>query len=139
MAKKTNTLNDLTTFLKSDSIGAVREFTTEVEKDFFTKKPLTLVDVKTEVKDDFKTVKEIKSVTTNNGKMTLEELNLSIKKFATENNTTVENVIAKLNTKKHTNPTELNPFVSFFTWTTNLQMSYFQYLLDLQKTFFGKY
>jgi hypothetical protein len=139
MAKKTNTLNDLTTFLKSDSIGAVREFTTEVEKDFFTKKPLTLVDVKTEVKDDFKTVKEIKSVTTNNGKMTLEELNLSIKKFATENNTTVENVIAKLNTTKHKNPTELNPFVSFFTWTTNLQMSYFQYLLDLQKTFFGKY
>ena len=80
-------------------------------------------------------------ISTGNGRLTLEELNDSIKKFATENNTTVDKVISKLNltTKTtQTNSTELNPFVSFFTWTTNLQMSYFQYVLNLQKSFFGK-
>ena len=141
MAKKANTLNDLASFLKSDSIGGVREFTTEVEKDFFTKKPLTLVDVKTETNNDTKTIQEEKVISTGNGRLTLEELNHSIKKFATENNTTVDKVISKLNLTTQTtqtNSTELNPFVSFFTWTTNLQMSYFQYLLDLQKSFFGK-
>ena len=141
MAKKANTLNDLASFLKSDSIGGVREFTTEVEKDFFTKKPLTLVDVKTETNNDTKTIQEEKVISTGNGRLTLEELNYSIKKFATENNTTVDKVISKLNLTTQTtktNSTELNPFVSFFTWTTNLQMSYFQYLLDLQKSFFGK-
>jgi hypothetical protein len=144
MAKKANTLNDLASFLKSDSIGGVREFTTEVEKDFFTKKPLTLVDVKTETNNDTKTIQEERVISTGNGRLTLEELNNSIKKFATENNTTVDKVISKLNLTTQTtqttqtNSTELNPFVSFFTWTTNLQMSYFQYLLDLQKSFFGK-
>ena len=141
MAKKANTLNDLASFLKSDSIGGVREFTTEVEKDFFTKKPLTLVDVKTETNNDTKTIQEEKVISTGNGRLTLEELNDSIKKFATENNTTVDKVISKLNLSTQTtqtNSTELNPFVSFFTWTTNLQMSYFQYLLNLQKSFFGK-
>lgn len=141
MAKKANTLNDLASFLKSDSIGGVREFTTEVEKDFFTKKPLTLVDVKTETNNDIKTIQEEKLISTGNGRLTLEELNDSIKKFATENNTTVDKVISKLNLTTQTtqtNSTELNPFVSFFTWTTNLQMSYFQYLLNLQKSFFGK-
>ena len=141
MAKKANTLNDLASFLKSDSIGGVREFTTEVEKDFFTKKPLTLVDVKTETNNDTKTIQEEKVISTGNGRLTLEELNDSIKKFATENNTTVDKVISKLNLTTQTtqtNSTELNPFVSFLTWTTNLQMSYFQYLLDFQKSFFGK-
>jgi hypothetical protein len=141
MAKKANTLNDLASFLKSDSIGGVREFTTEVEKDFFTKKPLTLVDVKTETNNDTKTIQEEKVISTGNGRLTLEELNDSIKKFATENNTTVDKVISKLNLTTQTtqtNSTELNPFVSFFTWTTNLQMSYFQYLLDFQKSIFGK-
>lgn len=141
MAKKANTLNDLASFLKSDSIGGVREFTTEVEKDFFTKKPLTLVDVKTETNNDTKTIHKEKVISTGNGRLTLEELNDSIKKFATENNTTVDKVISKLNLTTQTtqtNSTELNPFVSFFTWTTNLQMSYFQYLLNLQKSFFGK-
>ncbi len=141
MAKKANTLNDLASFLKSDSIGGVREFTTEVEKDFFTKKPLTLVDVKTETNNDTKTIQEEKVISTGNGRLTLEELNHSIKKFATENNTTVDKVISKLNSTTQTtqtNSTELNPFVSFFTWTTNLQMSYFQYLLDFQKSIFGK-
>jgi hypothetical protein len=141
MAKKANTLNDLASFLKSDSIGGVREFTTEVEKDFFTKKPLTLVDVKTETNNDTKTIQEEKVISTGNGRLTLEELNDSIKKFATENNTTVDKVISKLNLTTQTtqtNSTELNPFVSFFSWTTNLQMSYFQYLLDFQKSIFGK-
>ena len=141
MAKKANTLNDLASFLKSDSIGGVREFTTEVEKDFFTKKPLTLVDVKTETNNDTKTIQEERVISTGNGRLTLEELNNSIKKFATENNTTVDKVISKLNLTTQTtqtNSTELNPFVSFFTWTTNLQMSYFQYLLDFQKSIFGK-
>ena len=141
MAKKANTLNDLASFLKSDSIGGVREFTTEVEKDFFTKKPLKLVDVKTETNNDTKTILKEKVISSGNGRLTLEELNDSIKKFATENNTTVDKVISKLNLTTQTtqtNSTELNPFVSFFTWTTNLQMSYFQYLLNLQKSFFGK-
>ena len=141
MAKKANTLNDLASFLKSDSIGGVREFTTEVEKDFFTKKPLTLVNVKTETNNDTKTIQEERVISTGNGRLTLEELNDSIKKFATENNTTVDKVISKLNLTTQTtqtNSTELNPFVSFFSWTTNLQMSYFQYLLDFQKSIFGK-
>jgi len=45
MAKKQNTLNDLSAFLKADTIVEARDFFTEVETDYFHKKPTSLVDV----------------------------------------------------------------------------------------------
>ena len=134
MAKKANTLNDLTSFLKSDSIIGTTEFVSEVEQDFFTKKPLTLVDVHTEVLDvKVPLTKEKKSEVTNKSeKLTLEELQNVISTFAKENNFTLNEVVSKLTTKEKTQ-VELNPFLAYFNWTVDLQLNYFQFLLNFQR------
>ena len=134
MAKKANTLNDLTSFLKSDSIIGSTEFVSEVEQDFFTKKPLTLVDVHTEVLDvKVPLTKEKKSEVTNKSeKLTLEELQNVISTFAKENNFTLNEVVSKLTTKEKTQ-VELNPFLAYFNWTVDLQLNYFQFLLNFQR------
>ena len=139
MAKKANTLNDLTSFLKSDSIIGSTEFVSEVEQDFFRKKPLTLVDVHAEVLDEVVPLtKEKKSEVTNKSeKLTLEELQNVISTFAKENNFTLDEVVSKLTTSKQT-PIEFNPFLAYFNWTIDLQVNYFQFLLDFQKGFLRK-
>jgi hypothetical protein len=139
MAKKANTLNDLTSFLKSDSIIGTTEFVSEVEQDFFTKKPLTLVDVHTEILEvKVPLTKEKKSEVTNKSeKLTLEELQNVISTFAKENNFTLDEVVSKLTTSKQT-PIEFNPFLAYFNWTIDLQVNYFQFILDFQKGFLRK-
>ena len=139
MAKKANTLNDLTSFLKSDSIIGSTEFVSEVEQDFFTKKPLTLVDVHAEVLDEVVPLtKEKKIVTTDKSKKwTLEELQNALSTYAKENNVTVDEVVSKLTTNQQTQ-TEVNPFLAYFNWTIDLQVNYFQFLLDFQKRIFNK-
>ena len=139
MAKKANTLNDLTSFLKSDSIIGTTEFVSEVEQDFFTKKPLTLVDVHTEILEvKVPLTKEKKSEVTNKSeKLTLEELQNVISTFAKENNFTLDEVVSKLTTSKQT-PIEFNPFLAYFNWTIDLQVNYFKFLLDFQKGFLRK-
>ena len=134
MAKKANTLNDLTSFLKSDSIIGTTEFVSEVEQDFFTKKPLTLVDVHTDVLDvKVPLTKEKKiEVTNKTEKLTLEELQNVISTFAKENNFTLNEVVSKLTTKEKTQ-VELNPFLAYFNWTVDLQLNYFQFLLNFQR------
>ena len=134
MAKKANTLNDLTSFLKSDSIIGSTEFVSEVEQDFFRKKPLTLVDVHTEVLDvKVPLTKEKKiEVTNKTEKLTLEELQNVISTFAKENNFTLNEVVSKLTTKEKTQ-VELNPFLAYFNWTVDLQLNYFQFLLNFQR------
>ena len=134
MAKKANTLNDLTSFLKSDSIIGTTEFVSEVEQDFFTKKPLTLVDVHTEILEvKVPLTKEKKSEVTNKSeKLTLEELQNVISTFAKENNFTLNEVVSKLTTKEKTQ-VELNPFLAYFNWTVDLQLNYFQFLLNFQR------
>jgi prenyltransferase beta subunit len=134
MAKKANTLNDLTSFLKSDSIIGSTEFISEVEQDFFTKKPLTLVDVHAEVLDEVVPLtKEKKIVTTDKSKKwTLEELQNALSTYAKENNVSVDEVVSKLTTNQHTQ-TEVNPFLAYFNWTIDLQVNYFQFLLDFQR------
>jgi len=134
MAKKANTLNDLTSFLKSDSIIGSTEFVSEVEQDFFTKKPLTLVDVHAEVLDEVVPLtKEKKIVTTDKSKKwTLEELQNALSTYAKENNVSVDEVVSKLTTNQHTQ-TEVNPFLAYFNWTIDLQVNYFQFLLDFQR------
>ena len=134
MAKKANTLNDLTSFLKSDSIIGSTEFVSEVEQDFFTKKPLTLVDVHAEVLDEVVPLtKEKKIVTTDKSKKwTLEELQNALSSFAKENNVSLDEVVYKLTAKQQTQ-TEVNPFLAYFNWTIDLQVNYFQFLLDFQR------
>ena len=139
MAKKANTLNDLTSFLKSDSIIGSTEFVSEVEQDFFTKKPLTLVDVQTEVLDEVVPLtKEKKIVTADKSKKwTLEELQNVISTYAKDNNVSVEEVVSKLTAIEQTQ-TEVNPFLAYLNWTIDLQVNYFQFLLDFQKGIFRK-
>ena len=134
MAKKANTLNDLTSFLKSDSIIGSTEFVSEVEQDFFTKKPLTLVDVHAEVLDEVvPLIKENKIVIAEKStKWTLEELQNALSTYAKENNVSVDEVVSKLTTNQHTQ-TEVNPFLAYFNWTIDLQVNYFQFLLDFQR------
>jgi hypothetical protein len=134
MAKKANTLNDLTSFLKSDSIIGSTEFISEVEQDFFTKKPLTLVDVHAEVLDEVVPLTKEKQIVTadKSKKWTLEELQNALSTYAKENNVSVDEVVSKLTTNQHTQ-TEVNPFLAYFNWTIDLQVNYFQFLLDFQR------
>jgi prenyltransferase beta subunit len=134
MAKKANTLNDLTSFLKSDSIIGSTEFVSEVEQDFFTKKPLTLVDVHAEVLDEVVPLtKEKKFVTADKSqKWTLEELQNALSTFAKQNNVSLDEVVYKLTVKQQTK-TEVNPFLAYINWTIDLQVNCFQFLLDFQR------
>jgi len=134
MAKKANTLNDLTSFLKSDSIIGTTEFVSEVEQDFFTKKPLTLVDVHAEVLDEVVPLTKEKQIVTadKSKKWTLEELQNALSTYAKENNVSVDEVVSKLTTNQHTQ-TEVNPFLAYFNWTIDLQVNYFQFLLGFQR------
>ena len=134
MAKKANTLNDLTSFLKSDSIIGSTEFVSEVEQDFFRKKPLTLVDVHAEVLDEVVPLTKEKKIVTidKSKKWTLEELQNALSTYAKENNVSVDEVVSKLTTNQHTQ-TEVNPFLAYFNWTIDLQVNYFQFLLDFQR------
>jgi len=134
MAKKANTLNDLTSFLKSDSIIGSTEFISEVEQDFFTKKPLTLVDVHAEVLDEVVPLTKEKQIVTadKSKKWTLEELQNALSTYAKENNVSVDEVVSKLTTNQHTQ-TEVNPFLAYFNWTIDLQVNYFQFLLGFQR------
>ena len=134
MAKKANTLNDLTSFLKSDFIIGSTEFVSEVEQDFFTKKPLTLVDVHAEVLDEVVPLTKEKQIVTadKSKKWTLEELQNALSTYAKENNVSVDEVVSKLTTNQHTQ-TEVNPFLAYFNWTIDLQVNYFQFLLGFQR------
>lgn len=134
MAKKANTLNDLTSFLKSDSIIGSTEFVSEVEQDFFTKKPLTLVDVHAEVLEEVVPLTKEKQIVTadKSKKWTLEELQNALSTYAKENNVSVDEVVSKLTTNQHTQ-TEVNPFLAYFNWTIDLQVNYFQFLLGFQR------
>ena len=134
MAKKANTLNDLTSFLKSDSIIGSTEFISEVEQDFFTKKPLTLVDVHAEVLYEVVPLTKEKQIVTadKSKKWTLEELQNALSTYAKENNVSVDEVVSKLTTNQHTQ-TEVNPFLAYFNWTIDLQVNYFQFLLGFQR------
>ena len=113
MAKKPNTLNDLASFLKSESIGGAREFTSEVEKDFFQKKPLSLVDIENEKVEN------------------LQEVNKTITSEK-NNKLSEQEIVANLESLP------IDPLTSFYTWSLNFQLNYFKFLLDFQKGFLGK-
>lgn len=133
MAKKVNTLGDLTTFLKSDSIGAIKDFTSEVETDFFQKKPLTLVNVDKDLvvkTDDLNKTEKVNS----NQPLSWEELEKQINRFASDNNTTVEAIVTKLKTSNE----HVHPFISMLTWTVNFQWNYFKFWSDWQRSFWNK-
>lgn len=125
MAKKATILTDLSAFLKSDDIlHGSKEFSTEIETDFFQKKPTALVAVETENKEVVKSgVQDIPQ--------SLASLEQIIQQYAKENSLSMEDVFLKLQTKKSVQSTNMNFFESLLL----LQKNYFEFLLELQRSF----
>ena len=131
MAKKGNTLNDLNSFLNSDSIKGTSEFTSEVEKDFFTKKPFALVDVEKDVLEELNPLLNDVKIDLSK-KLTLETLQNIISTFVKENNVTIEEIVSTIKTN-HQIQTQVNPFITYFNWTIDYQINFFKFLLEIQK------
>ena len=134
MGKKNNTLNDLSKFLESEQINTITTIPA-VEKDYFKKKPLSLVSV--DVEEVI-----IKEVTRNEDKpkfvdskviqkTSFEDVEDKIKTLALDNNLTVQQVISTLyfsNLPAHFR-------INFFDWSGSFQKNYLKFWIDLHQNF----
>jgi hypothetical protein len=140
MAKKSNTLNDLTKFLEAEHIALSPDF--NVEEDFLEQKPVALVDLE-EVGIH---IDKIESITPNSGSLpkfvdskvlkptSFEDLNDQIKTLALQNNMTVQQIIINLYMQSISSYSHPNMFDMFL----NIQKSYINYFTEFQKTYMRK-
>lgn len=137
MAKKSNTLNDLTKFLEAEHVALSPDF--NVEEDFLEQKPVTLVDLEEvgitleKLSSDLPIqVSQQKFVDSKVLKPTsFEDLNDQIKTLALQNNMTVQQIIVNLYMQSISSYSHSNLFDLFL----NIQKSYINYLTEFQKTF----
>jgi hypothetical protein len=140
MAKKSNTLNDLTKFLEAEHIALSPDF--NVEEDFLEQKPVALVDLE-EVGIH---IDKIESITSNSSSLpkfvdskvlkptSFEDLNDQIKTLALQNNMTVQQIIINLYLQSISSYSHPNMFDMFL----NIQKSYINYFTEFQKTYMRK-
>jgi len=137
MAKKSNTLNDLTKFLEAEHIALSSDF--NVEEDFLEQKPVSLVDLE-EVgikidklnSDSFVQANQQKFIDSKVLKPTsFEDLNDQIKTLALHNNMTVQQIILNLYLQSISSYSHPN----LFDILLNMQKSYINYFTEFQKTF----
>jgi len=140
MAKKSNTLNDLTKFLEAEHIALSSDF--NVEEDFLEQKPVSLVDLE-EVgikidklnSDSFVQSNQQKFIDSKVLKPTsFEDLNDQIKTLALQNNMTVQQIILNLYMQSISSYSHPNLFDMFF----NIQKRYINYFTEFQKKFMKK-
>jgi len=140
MAKKSNTLNDLTKFLEAEHIALSPDF--NVEEDFLEQRPVALVDLE-EVGIH---IDKIESITPNSSSLpkfvdskvlkptSFEDLNDQIKTLALQNNMTVQQIIINLYMQSISSYSHPNMFDIFL----NIQKSYINYFTEFQKTYMRK-
>ncbi len=140
MAKKSNTLNDLTKFLEAEHIALSPDF--NVEEDFLEQKPVALVDLE-EVGIHINKIENIDPIQSKTQKFidskvlkptSIEDLNDQIKTLALQNNMTVQQIIMNLYVQSVSSYSHPNMFDMFL----NIQKSYINYFNELQKKFTRK-
>ena len=152
MGKKSNTLNDLSKFLESEQNTVLSALSIE-EKDYFQKKPLSLVSIDiddldlpeedvyqkktaqpqsksseaSKKKDKFIDSKVMK-------KTSFQEVEDQIKTLALENNMTVQQVLSAL----YFNNTSSFSSFNFFQYSVSIQKTYWKFWTDFQQSFFKR-
>jgi len=140
MAKKSNTLNDLTKFLEAEHITLSPDF--NVEEDFLEQKPVALVDLD-EVGIHISKIENIDPIQSKTQKFidskvlkptSIEDLNDQIKTLALQNNMTVQQIIINLYVQSVSSYSHPNTFDMFL----NIQKSYINYFNEFRKKFIRK-
>ncbi len=140
MAKKSNTLNDLTKFLEAEHITLSPDF--NVEEDFLEQKPVALVDLD-EVGIHISKIENIDPIQSKTQKFidskvlkptSIEDLNDQIKTLALQNNMTVQQIIMNLYVQSVSSYSHPNTFDMFL----NIQKSYINYFNEFRKKFIRK-
>jgi hypothetical protein len=140
MAKKSNTLNDLTKFLEAEHIALSPDF--NVEEDFLEQKPVALVDLE-EVGIHINKIENIDPIQSKTQKFidskvlkptSIEDLNDQIKTLALQNNMTVQQIIMNLYVQSVSSYSHPNTFDMFL----NIQKSYINYFNEFRKKFIRK-
>lgn len=140
MAKKSNTLNDLTKFLEAEHIALSPDF--NVEEDFLEQKPVALVDLE-EVGIHIDKINTDLPLQTSSQKFidskvlkqtSFEDLNDQIKTLALQNNMTVQQIIVNLYMQSISSYSHPNMFDMYL----NIQKSYINYFTEFQKKFMKK-
>lgn len=131
MAKKTNTLTDLTKFLASEHTAVINDAIVD-KPTFLHRDPLTLVDTievkSVEVKSfDKEAQKFIDSIALR--KTSFEEVNDLIKTLALDHKMSVQQVLILLYYKS------IMPYsmVNWLDWSANIQKSYTLFMSEFQK------
>jgi hypothetical protein len=136
MAKKSNTLTDLTKFLASEQSSFIADAPIDTPS-FLHKEPLTLIDTQdnqpVEVKSfDEDVQKFIDSIALR--KTSFDEVNELIKTLALDHKMSVQQVLMLLYYKS------IMPYsvVNWMDWTANIQKSYTLFMSDFQKNWWKK-
>ena len=131
MAKKSNTLNDLTKFLASEQNLTLADAPIDTPT-FLYKEPLTLIDATlTQSSDSNSVEQEIQKFIDSNAlrKTSFDEVNELIKTLALDNKMSVQQVLTILYYKS------ILPYsiTNWLDWSTNIQKSYSLFMSDFQK------
>ncbi len=136
MAKKSNTLTDLTKFLASEQNDIIVDAPIDTSS-FLQKEPLTLIDTPEvqplEVKSLEQDVQKfIDSIALR--KTSFDEVNEMIKTLALEHKMSVQQVLILLYYKS------MMPYsiVNWIDWSVNIQKSYSLFMSDFQKNWWKK-
>ena len=131
MAKKSNTLNDLTKFLASEQNATLADTPIDTPT-FLYKEPLTLIDTPTtQISETSSVESEIQKFIDSNAlrKTNFDEVNELIKTLALENKMSIQQVLTILYYKS------ILPYsiTNWMDWSTNIQKSYSLFMSDFQK------
>ncbi|MFN5442764.1 MAG: hypothetical protein ACK48V_00890 [Crocinitomicaceae bacterium] len=131
MAKKTNTLTDLTKFLASEQNAIIADAPIDTPS-FLQKEPITLIDTPELQPAEFKTFEKdvqkfIDSIALR--ETSFDEVNELIKTLALDHKMSVQQVLMLLYYKS------IMPYslVNWLDWTANIQKSYTLFMSDYQK------
>ena len=136
MAKKSNTLTDLTKFLASEQNALIADAPIDTSS-FLQKEPTTLIETTNLQSVDVKAFEQevekfIDSIALRN--TSFDEVNELVKTLAFDHKMSVQQVLMLLYYKS------IMPYsvVNWLDWTTNIQKSYTLFMSDFQKKWWNK-
>jgi hypothetical protein len=136
MAKKSNTLTDLTKFLASEQNALIADAPIDTSS-FLQKEPTTLIETTNLQSVDVKAFEQevekfIDSIALR--KTSFDEVNELVKTLALDHKMSVQQVLMLLYYKS------IMPYsvVNWLDWTTNIQKSYTLFMSDFQKKWWNK-
>jgi hypothetical protein len=136
MAKKGNTLNDLTKFLASEQKTVISE-TNSDSKSFLEKEPISFIDTPENQSQEKEVIWEEGAKFVDSDvlrKTSFDEVNELIKTLALENKMSVQQVLMTLYYRS------VMPYsiTNWMDWSNNIQKSYSLFMSDFQKNWWKK-